>query len=92
MQAHQYLKQVLSSRYSFLRHCPLLLHSSVFHFFSLRVILLALPRGRGGERDADHCRAVQAAADGVVERIHVAGQEALADGTEGFNLFFFICN
>ena len=60
-----------------------LLHPPVLHLLPFPIVLLALAGRRRGEGDAHHCRAVQAAAYGLVECVHVPGQEPLADEAEG---------
>ena len=71
-------------------HILLSLHTAAFHFVAVAVVLLACARGRSSEGYAHHCRAAEAAAYGVVESVHVFGQETPAYGTQGFYFFGFV--
>ena len=56
----------------------ILLHPPVLHLLPFPVVLLALARRRCGKGYADHGSTVQAAADRLVECVHVPGQETFS--------------
>ena len=62
----------------------------MLHLLPILVILLPLPRRRPAQRHADHGGAAQAPANGVVESVHVLGQEALADKAERLDFLLIV--
>ena len=61
-------------------------HSSVFHFLTLTIILLALTGGRFSKTNTANGCSIEAARNSSIKSIHVMRQETLADGTQSKDL------
>ena len=71
-----------------LRRCSFL--PSPLHLLTLFVVLLALANRRLGQSDAHHDRPFKAAGNGIVESVHVLGEEPLTDDPQTLDLFFAV--